>query len=158
MRLLAFAKALLGFGLGLPLGFLFVAMPLLLGLAAGFGGFALDTLGAFADGAALGFVFGLATLFDFAHLGIGQRAGAGGTLVLGQGAQHDAGAGIARRRRARRSGRRRGWRRLCSNLGCLWLRAAVDAALAPLLDHDLLAAAVAEALAHGTRFDARLER
>src|SRR5262249_52043834 len=33
-----------------------------------------------------------------------------------------------------------------------------DPALAALLDHNLLAAAMAEALAHGARFDARLER
>src|ERR1700678_4481742 len=37
-------------------------------------------------------------------------------------------------------------------------RIAADAALAPLFDHDLLGAAMAEALAHGALLDARLER
>jgi len=37
-------------------------------------------------------------------------------------------------------------------------RIATDAALAPLFDHDLLGAAMAEALAHGALLDARLER
>src|SRR5712671_1844666 len=37
-------------------------------------------------------------------------------------------------------------------------RVAADAALAALLDHDLLGPAMAEALAYGARLDARLER
>jgi len=37
-------------------------------------------------------------------------------------------------------------------------RVAADAALATLFDHDLLGAAVAEALAYGARLDTRLER
>ncbi|MGY4413713.1 putative lipid-binding transport protein (Tim44 family) [Bradyrhizobium sp. LB7.1] len=94
MRLLAFAKTLLGLGFGLPLGFLFVAVTLVLGLAAGFGGLAVGAFGGFADSAALSLFLGTTTLFDFAHLGIGQRAGAGGTFVLGQRAQHHAGAGV----------------------------------------------------------------
>ncbi|MGY4283419.1 hypothetical protein ACVWXO_002639 [Bradyrhizobium sp. LM2.7] len=159
-RLLALAKTLLGLGLGLALGLLFVAVTFFLGLAAGFGGVALDALGAFADGAALGFLFGLATLLDLTHLGIGERAGTRRTLVLGQGPQHHAGTGVARRSSFRHGTRRCSGRGRCRlrNLGCLRLWAVADPALAALFDHDLLAAAVAEALAHSARFDARLER
>ena len=96
-----FAETLLGFGLGLALGFLVLAVALFLGLAAGFGGFALGLLDAFLAVAALGFGFRDAALFDVANLGVGQRAGARGALVLGQGAQHHA-------RIAARRGRRRG--------------------------------------------------
>ena len=78
------------------------AMALFLRLAAGFGGFAFGLLDAFAAGAALGFLFGLPPFLDFAGAGIGQRADAGGMLVLGQGLQHHAGrlAGDSRRSRA----------------------------------------------------------
>jgi hypothetical protein len=69
----------------------------LFGLAAGFGGFAFGLLDAFAAGAALGFFLGLTALLDFAVSGIGQRAGARGTLVFGQRAQHHARSGVARR-------------------------------------------------------------
>jgi len=79
---LGLAKSLLGLDFRLALGFLFQTMPIFLGLAAGFGGLALGLLDAFAAGAALGFFLGQPPFLDFAHLGVGQRAGAGGTLVF----------------------------------------------------------------------------
>ena len=97
---LGFAETLLGFEFGLALGFLVLPVAVFLGLAAGFGGFALGLLDAFLAVAALGFLFREPALFDVADLGVGQRAGARGTLVLGQGAQHHA-----------RIAARRGWRR-----------------------------------------------
>ena len=94
---LGFAKPLLGFELGLALGFLFLPVALFLGLATGFGGLAFGLLDAFAAGAALGFLFRQPALFDIADTGVGQRAGARGTLILGQRAQHHARSGVARR-------------------------------------------------------------
>ena len=79
-----FAKTLLGFEFGLALGFLILAVAVFFGLAAGFGGLALGLLDAFPAVAALGFLFRQAPFFDVAHFGVGKRAGARGTLVLGQ--------------------------------------------------------------------------
>ena len=87
---LGFAETLLGFEFGLALGFLVLAVAFFLGLAAGFGGLALGLLDAFLGVAALGFLFGQPAFLDVADLGVGQRAGARGALVLGQRAQHDA--------------------------------------------------------------------
>src|SRR6478735_2463663 len=113
-----FAKSLLGLHFGLALGFLFDPVPFFLGLAAGFGGLAFGLFDAFAAGAALGFFLGQPPFLDFAHLGVSQRAGAGGTLVFRQGAQHHA-------RPAARRGRRRGTGEggLCNGcrLGGHWL-------------------------------------
>src|SRR5207302_717070 len=124
--------------------------------------FALGLLHAFLAVASPGFFFRQPALLAGADLGVGERAGARGTLILGQGAKHHAGTGTRRRRRRCRSGRRGlGRRRLGGRLrrvrfrrGCITR----DAALAAFLDHHLLGAAVAEALAHGARLDARLER
>src|SRR5262249_41907605 len=55
----------------------FLAMTLVLGLAAGFGGLAFGLLDAFAAGAALGFLFRGPALFLLAPLGLRPRAGAG---------------------------------------------------------------------------------
>jgi hypothetical protein len=87
---LGLAKSLLGLDFGLALGFLFLAVPFFLGLAAGFGGLAFGLFDAFTAGAALGFFLGQPPFLDFAHLGVGQRACAGGTLVFRQRAQHHA--------------------------------------------------------------------
>src|SRR5205085_7764046 len=92
------AESLLGLDFRLALGFLFDPVALFLGLAAGFGGFAFGLLDAFLARAALGLFLGDATFFDFTHLGVGQRAGARGALVLGQGAEHDAGTAARRSR------------------------------------------------------------
>ena len=160
---LGFTKATLGLEFGLALGFLFLAVALFLGLAAGFGGFALGLLDTFLGVAALGFLFGEAPFLHVADLGVGQGAGARGTLVLSQGAQHHAAA--ARRCRRGGAGKRRRFRG--RGLGNHRLRrmrriaarpVATDTALAALFDHHLLGAAVAEALAHGARLDAWLER
>src|SRR5665213_125468 len=78
------------------------------------------------------------------------------TLFLGQRAQNDAGC---LRRFDRDFGRCDfwlrcfNWRRFGFRLGC-----ATDGAAFDLLDDDLLAAAMAEALAHHARFRARLQR
>ena len=87
---LGLAETLLGFEFGLALGLLILPVTFFLGLAAGFGGFTLCLLDAFPAVAALGFLFRDAALFDVAHLGVRQRAGARGALILGQRAQHHA--------------------------------------------------------------------
>ena len=79
---LGLAKSLLGLDFGLALGFFFDPVAFFLGLAAGFGGLAFGLFDAFTAGAALGFFLGQPPFLDFAHLGVGQRAGAGGTLVF----------------------------------------------------------------------------
>src|SRR5262249_26828811 len=142
-------------------------------LATGLGGFAFGLLDALTAGAALGFLFGLAPFLDLARACVRQRADAGSVFVLGQRLQHDTG-GFARRRgrlrarsRAATGGSLRGDRcgrclgaggnrfgRCVRSLGSV----ATDAALAALLDHDLLGAAVRKTLAYGARLDARLER
>ena len=160
---LGFAKAFFGFEFGLALGFLVLPVALFLGLAAGFGGFALGLLDAFLAVAAPGFLFGQPAFLDVADLGVGERAGAGRTLILGQRTQNDARTAARRSRRRCGTGKRRlGGRglgddrlgRMGFGCGCL----AADAALATLFDHHLLGPAMAEALAHGARLDARLER
>ena len=160
---LGLAKSLLGLDFGLALGFLFQPVPFFLGLAAGFGGLAFGLFDAFTAGAALGFFLGQPPFLDFAHLGVGQRAGAGGTLVFRQRAQHHAGTAARRARRCRGAGEGGlGGRRLGDDrLGRMRFgrgRVAADAALATLFDHDLLGPAMAEALAHGARLDPRLQR
>src|SRR5580698_4929716 len=159
-----FAKTLLGFKFGLALGFLVVTMALFLGLAAGFGRFAFGLLDAFPAGAALGFFFRNTALFDIAQLGVGQRIGARRTLVLCEGAQDYAGIAARRRRRGggtsrRCRGRRFGWLGY-NRFGRVRLSGTIpaDPALAALLHHALLGPAVAEALAHGSGLDPRLER
>ena len=165
---LSLAETLLGFEFGLALGLFVVAMALFLGLAAGFGGFAFGLLDAFAAGAALGFLFRHPPFFHFANAGIGERADARGVLVLGQRAEHHAG-GVAQRGGLRAGSRAAAERRLGGGCGLgddrfrrvrsfSDLRIATDAALAALFDHHLLGPAVGEALAHGARLDARLER
>ncbi len=143
-------------------------MPLFLGLAAGFGGFALGLLDAFAAGAPLGFLFGHPPLFHLANAGVGKRADARGVFILGQRAEHYA-RGVARRSRLRAGSRAAAERRLGGGRGLGGnrfgrvrgfsdLRVAADAALAALFDHHLLGAAMGETLAHGAGLDARLER
>jgi hypothetical protein len=139
-------------------------MALVLGLATGFRSLALRLLGGFARGAALGVLFGLAAFLDLAELGIGQGAGARRMLVLGQRAEHHPGR-IARLGRLPSAARaalmlRPGWRRGLgrNRLGRVRAILATDPALAALLDQDLLAAAMGEALAHGAGLDPRLQR
>ena len=127
------------------------------------GGRAICLIHDFAAGAAARFLFGDLALFGFAHARVGERAGARAAFIVGQGAQNDAGF-----RRGRRPFGGRGFRRFgLGALGrgfrsgrglrlCLGWRA--DDAALHLFDHDLLAAAVAEALAHGSLLDAALER
>ena len=107
-RRFGLAKTLLGFEFGLALGFFVLPVAFFLGLAAGFGRFALGLLDALAAGAALGFFLRNAALFDVADFGVGERAGARRALVLGEGAQHHAGIAARGGRRARGTGR---WRR-----------------------------------------------
>ncbi len=85
-----FAKTFLGFEFGLALGFLILPVAFFFGLAAGFGGFPLGLLDAFLAVAARDFRFRQTPLFDVTDLGVGERAGARGALVLGQGPQHHA--------------------------------------------------------------------
>src|ERR1700740_3121987 len=92
----ALAEALLGFELGLALGFFIGAMAVFFGLAAGVRRLALGLFNALATGAALGFFLGLASLFLFADPCVGKRADACGVLILGQRTQHDA-RGVAGR-------------------------------------------------------------
>src|SRR6185437_2374700 len=158
---LVFAETLLGDFAGLALGFFLVLAALFLFALARFRGFALGFIDALAALAAARFFLGDLALFGFAHARIGQRMGARDALLLGQRAKNDA-------RCFRRLGGRRGWRGLSfggrlgdgferRRLG-LGLGRAADRAAFDLLDHDLLAAAMAEALAHHARFGARLER
>ena len=119
----------------------------------------------------LGLFLGDLALFGLAQAGVAERVGAAALLFLGQGAEHDAGRLRRRRgaerqpaagaaalaagaaRRAWRPGPRRRGRRRSLGLAV----GAGDAALLDLDDH-LLAAAMAEALAHHAGFGARLER
>src|ERR1700675_4209637 len=159
---LGLAKALLGLEFGLALGFLFLPVTFFLGLAARFGGFAFGLLDTFLAAAAPGFFPRQPPFLDVADLGVGQSAGACGTLILGQGAQHHART-AARRSGSRRAGQRRlrGQRLGDDRLGRMRFgdgAITANAALAALFDHDLLGPAMAEALAYGARLDARLER
>jgi hypothetical protein len=124
-------------------------------------GFTLGLVHDLAAGAAARFFLGDLALFGFAHARIRQRMGACNALVVGQGAQHHAG-------NLRCIGRRRRWRRRGLGCGAAFLRRLhrrrlglgfgrpADAAAFDLLDHDLFAAAVTEALAHHARLGARL--
>ena len=84
-------------GLALRLGF---ARETLFFLAlARVGGGALCAFALLAFGARLGVDFGAAAIFLFARFRVDQRAGARFALLVGQRAQHDAGAGARRGRR-----------------------------------------------------------
>src|SRR5260370_1410747 len=98
------------------------------------------------------------------EFGRGGPGGRGRTFGPGQGGA-EPGRIVARRRwrrggtGQRRLGRRRlGDDRLGRMLRLACRRVAANAALAALLDHHLFGSAVAEALFHGARLDARLER
>src|SRR5664279_2237756 len=153
------AKTLLGDFAGLALGFLVVLAALVFLTLARLGGFALGLVDDFAALAAARFFLGDLALFGFAHARIRQRMGARDALFLGQGAQHNAGrlGGLGGRWRGFARGGRLSHgldrRRLGLDLG-----RSTDAAAFDLLDHDLLAAAVTEALAYHARLGARLER
>ena len=163
-RGLGFAETLLGFEFGLALGFLVLPVALFFGLAAGFGGFALGLLDAFLAVAALGFLFRQTPLFD--------RRGPWRRRVRWRArCVHPRSACAAPRRNCcaaqparRRDGRAGAWRagpwppsaRRARSFRCRCV--AADTALAALLDHHLLGPAMAEALAHGARLDARLQR
>src|SRR5664280_1564644 len=155
------AQTLLGDFAGLALGLLVVLVALFLLALARIGGFALGLVDHFAALAAASLFLGDLALFGFAHARIRQRMGARDALLVGQRAQHHAGwlrrLGGHRRRR----GFGLGGRLPCGLDGCrlgLDLGRSADAAAFDLLDHDLLAAAVTEALAHHARLVARLER
>ena len=159
---LVLAEALLGDFAGLALGFFVVLAALVFLALARFGGFALGLVDDLAALAAARLFLGDLALFGFAHARIGQRMGARDALFLGQRAQHDAG-----RLRLPRRGAARGaalaaaagfFARLDRRRLGLGLGRSADAAAFDLLDHDLLAAAMAEALAHHARLGARLER
>ena len=99
---------------------------------------------------------------------IGERMGAGGCALPRSAcaARRRTASACRRRRRSERGSaapRRRARGALASALDGRrrsrpWLRPAADDAAFDLLDHDLLAAAMAEALAHDARLGARLER
>ena len=106
----------------LRFGFGLAGEALLFLALAGFGGGALGALALLALGAGLGFGLGAAAIFFLAGAGVDQGAGAGLALVVGQRAQHDAGAAPAARGAGRSGfvgggaaagggGRRRGVRR-----------------------------------------------
>src|SRR5581483_1071623 len=165
---LVFAEALFGDLVGLAFGLFVVAAALFLVAFAHVRSFALGALGRFAAGAAARLFLGDLALFDLAHARVGERAGARGTFIFGQRAQHD--AGLRRRRgrcRSRRGGGCRGLAGGCGRSGGALFgdlgrrgrrRGFADDATLHLLDGDLLAAAMAEALAHGPLLDAGLER
>src|ERR1019366_6246279 len=155
------AQTLLGDFAGLALGLLVVLVALFLLALARIGGFALGLVDYFAALAAACLFLGDLALFGFAHARIRQRMGARDALLFGQRAQHHAGW---LRRLGGYRGRRGfglGGRFPCGLDGCrlgLDLGRSADAAAFDLLDHDLLAAAVTETLAHHARLGARLER
>src|SRR6185312_7590300 len=106
--------------------------------------------------------------FRFAHARVGESMRACGALFLREGTQNDAGwlrlgFGLRKSRDGGWCGRRPargrlllrldGWRRF----GLGFARSADDAAF-DLLDHNLLAAAMTEALTYHARLGARLER
>ena len=161
---LGFAEALLGFGFGLALGFLVLAVALFLGLAARFGGFALGLLDAFACCCGAWLLLRRGGALRRRAPCVGQRAGARRTFVLGQRAQHHAGAaarragGAGRAQRGASARRRPGAAASAQPRAPRLGRVAGRRGASALLDHDRLGAAMAEALAHGARLDARLER
>src|SRR6202034_3863175 len=111
------AKTLLGFKFSLALGFFVLTVAIFLSLAASFSRFAFGLLNAFFARGALGFFFGDAPFFDVAHFGVGESAGARRALILGEGAQDDAGIVARGRRRRRGAGCRCRGRRLGGGLG-----------------------------------------
>src|SRR5262249_15266451 len=80
------AEALLGFQLGLALGFLVVAAAILLLALARLGGLALDLFAALAVGAAPRLVLGDTAFLGFAYPRVGEGMGAGAALLVGEGA------------------------------------------------------------------------
>ena len=155
-----FAKPLLRDFAGLALGFFLALVAIVFLALAALGGFALGALAGFADGAMTRFLFGDLALFGFAQARIAKRVGAAVALFVGEGAKHHARwlrRGRGRSSRRLRCGNFRGrLRRRGSNFGSLGLGARRAALLD--LDDDLLAAAVAETLAHHARLGPRLER
>ncbi len=168
-----FAETLLGDLVGLALGFLVVLAALFLVALAGLGGVAFGLLARLAHRAQPRLLLGDLALLGLAQPCIAERVGAAVTLLLGQRAQHDA------RRSRRGRGRRCGCRRRASGRGGStgWrsaprhrsrrrdrdrsrFRLGIAADRPPLLDLDdhLLAAAMAEALAHRAGLGARLKR
>jgi hypothetical protein len=162
-------KALLGDLVGLLLGFVVVLAALVFLALARLGGLALGLLDGVALRADLGLFLGDLALFGLAQAGIAERVGAAVSLFSVSVRSTTPDAFGARRRGA---GRGRGgaglaagggagaWRRARgarSRRGGLGLAVGRDAALLDLDDH-LLAAAMAEALAHHAGLGARLER
>jgi hypothetical protein len=143
-------KTLLGDFASLALGFFLGLVTRFLLALARIGGFAFGLLNSFARGAAARFFLGNLAFFGFAHARVGKRVGARDTFFLGQRAQHDAGF---RRFRGWRGfggdGRYGLWRFDWLGRGRgLGFSLTTDSAALLDLDHDLLAAAMAEALAH----------
>ena len=134
------------------------------GLAAGFGGFAFGLLDAFLAVAALGFLFRQPPFLD--------RRGPWRRRARWRARSARPRSGCAARRpnccaaRPRAPGRASGALAGAAFAAAGWARwrrlrhraIAADAALAAFFDHHLLGPAMAEALAHGARLDARLER
>ena len=162
------AEALLGNLVGFSLGFFVVFAALFFVTLARFGFGALGLFRFFAALPNARFFLGDLALFSFAQPCVGKRMSARAPLFLGERAQHDTGwlQRCARRGRCRRGRGRRG--RRCSR-GDDALRRCRSAALGSrerlrfalsrstafdLLDHDRLAAAMAEALAHDALLDA----
>ncbi len=140
---------------------LILAAAILLLALARLGGVALPLRGKFLLAALGSFLLGDAAGFLLAALGVGEGGGAGVTLLLAQRPQHDAGGsalgrarrrGCSRRHRPRRSG---GNRLAGRSRGC---RRGTDDTTLHRLDHDLLRAAVGEALANRSLLDRTLQR
>ncbi len=166
---LVLAEALLGDFAGLALGFIFVLVALVFLALARLGGFALGAVGGFAAGAAAGFFLGDLAFFGFAHAAnrpaherarcaLPRSVCAARRRRLSALLRRRRGAGAATAGLAAGAGCAARFRRFDGfGFGSGFGRAADDAAF-DLLDDDLLAAAVAEALAHHARFRARLQR
>ena len=158
------AEALLGNLVGFSFGFFVVLAAFFFVTLARLGFGALRLFGFFAALPNSRFFLGDLALFSFAQTCVGKRMSARAPFFFGKRAQHDTGglqgsAGSSGRRR--RSGRRRfsGYdafrRRRGAFRGRNWLCSAFSRSTAfDLLDHDRLAAAMAEALAHDALLDA----
>src|SRR5262245_27443386 len=161
-----FPEALLRDFPGFAFGFFVVLATLFFVALASFRGLTLRTIGGLTACSAPPLFLGNTALFCFAYARVGKRMSTSGALFLGQGPQHNAGLWLRcrfSRRQAStaratcfsdrcflRFGCRRGF-----GLGLAW---PADDTTFDLFNDDLLAAPVAETLAHDARFGAWLER
>ena len=160
------AETATGLVLGDALALVLVAAALLVLALARFGGLAFLRLGGFALGAAAGLFLLRSAVLLLATARIRQGVGAGIPFLVGEGAQHDAGAGRIRGRTAAPAATlRRDLGHSRSRGGRLWRRSLVldgsaggDGATLDGLDHHRFRAAMGEALAHHALLDRALQR